>query len=83
MSDKNTQKYATYCITFLMTYVDHWLHQFGDVDDFHALAVQNRALRVRFFLGVGRYASNAAVNGDSGWDSIYLAQLAMRNESMV
>ena len=35
-------------------------------------AVQNRALR--FFLGVGRYAPNAAVNGDSGWDSIYLTQ---------
>ena len=33
-------------------------------------AVQNRALR--FFLVVGRYAPNAAVNGDSGWDSIYL-----------
>ena len=35
-------------------------------------AVQNHALR--FFLGVGSYAPNAAVNGDSGWDSIYLTQ---------
>ena len=44
-------------------------------------AVQNRTLRL--FLGVERYAPNAAVNGDSGYDSIYLTQLAMRNESMV
>ena len=28
-------------------------------------AVQNRACR--FFLGLGRYAPNAAVNGDMGW----------------
>ena len=35
-------------------------------------AVQNRALR--FFLGVGRYTPNAAVNGDMGWDSVYQQQ---------
>lgn len=35
-------------------------------------AVQNRTLR--FFLGVGRYTPNAAVNGDTGWDSVYQRQ---------
>ena len=43
-------------------------------------AVQNRALR--FFLGVGRYTPYAAVNGDTGWDSISKA-MAMRNEPVV
>lgn len=35
-------------------------------------AVQNRALR--FYLGVGRYTPNAAVNGDTGWDTVYQKQ---------
>ena len=35
-------------------------------------AVQNRALR--FFLGVGRYTPNAAVNGDTGWDAVFQKQ---------
>ena len=42
--------------------------------------MQNRALR--FFLGVGRYTPNAAVNGDTGWDSISKA-MAMRYEPVV
>ena len=41
--------------------------QFSCID-----AVQNRALR--FFLGVGRYAPNAAVNGDTGWQSVFQRQ---------
>ena len=35
-------------------------------------AMQNRALR--FFLDVGRYTQNAAVQGDTGWDSVYQKQ---------
>ena len=35
-------------------------------------AVQNRALR--FYLGAGRYTPNAAVNGDTGWDTVYQKQ---------
>ena len=35
-------------------------------------AVQNRALR--FYLGVGRYTPNKAVNGDTGWDTVYQKQ---------
>ena len=35
-------------------------------------AVQNRALR--FFLGVGRYTPNVAVQVDTGWDSVYQNQ---------
>ena len=35
-------------------------------------AVQNRALR--FHLGVGRYTPNAAVNGDTGWETVYQKQ---------
>ena len=34
--------------------------------------MQNRALR--FFLGVGRYTPNAAVNGDTGWDAVFQKQ---------
>ena len=37
-------------------------------------AIQSRALR--FFLGVGRYAPNAAVNGDTGWDDVRVKQLS-------
>ena len=33
---------------------------------------QSRALR--FFLGVGRYTPNAAINGVMGWDSVYQQQ---------
>ena len=35
-------------------------------------AVQNRVLR--FYLGVGRYTSNTAVSGDTGWDTVYQKQ---------
>ena len=35
-------------------------------------AVQNRALR--FFLGVGRYTANAAINGDMDYDTVYKQQ---------
>lgn len=35
-------------------------------------AVQNKA--ARFFLGVGRYTPNAAVNGDTGWTSPIVKQ---------
>ena len=42
-------------------------------------AVQNRALI--FFLGVGRYTPNAAVNGDTGWG--ISKTMAMCNEPMV
>ena len=35
-------------------------------------AVQNRALR--FFFGVGRYAPNAAVSGDTSWDDVRVKQ---------
>ena len=35
-------------------------------------AVQNRAMR--FFLGVGKYSSNAAVSRDIGWSQLALRQ---------
>ena len=35
-------------------------------------AVQHRA--IRFFLGVGRYTPNAAINGDMGWTPPYIRQ---------
>lgn len=35
-------------------------------------AVQSRALR--FYLGVGKYTPNTAVNGDTGWEAIYRGQ---------
>ena len=35
-------------------------------------AVQNRAMR--FFLGVGKYTSTAAVSGDMGWDPAFIKQ---------
>ena len=35
-------------------------------------AVQHRA--ARFFMGVGKYTPNAAVMGDTGWESIYVRQ---------
>lgn len=35
-------------------------------------AVQHRA--ARFFMGVGKYTPNAAVMGDTGWESIYMRQ---------
>ena len=36
------------------------------------LAVQHRA--ARFFMGAGKYTPNAAVMGDTGWESIYVRQ---------
>ena len=42
--------------------------------------MQNRALR--FFLGVGRYTPNAAVNGETVWDSVSKA-MATCNEPVV
>ena len=44
-------------------------------------AVQNRALRS--FLCVGRYTPNAAVNGDTGWDSVWrcVNKLMVQNKS--
>ncbi|CAG2241599.1 unnamed protein product [Mytilus edulis] len=35
-------------------------------------AVQNKA--IRFFMGVGRYTPNVAVNGDSGWTPPFVKQ---------
>ena len=36
-------------------------------------AVQYKACR--FFLGVGKYSPNAAVNGDMGWRPAYIEQM--------
>ena len=36
-------------------------------------AVQHKACR--FFLGVGKYSSNAVVNGDMGWTPAYIKQM--------
>ena len=30
-------------------------------------AVHNRACRYMYFLGLGKYAPNTAINGDMGW----------------
>ena len=48
-------------------------HQFGDVKVFRVLARCKTEL-FDFFLGVGRYTSIAAVNGDMSWDSVYQQQ---------
>ncbi|XP_053391650.1 uncharacterized protein LOC128554398 [Mercenaria mercenaria] len=37
-------------------------------------AIQNRA--ARFFMGVGKYTPNVAVNGDIGWVDVYIKQLS-------
>ncbi|KAK6181789.1 hypothetical protein SNE40_009574 [Patella caerulea] len=44
----------------------------GDREFSCVTAVQNRACR--YFLGVGRYTPNAAVNGDMGWVPIHVRQ---------